>query len=263
MKRIAQLTDLHLDDRMAIAHAVDTRANLLQVLDDVCQKGITEAVLTGDLGEDHTIGWLRTQLDNRGIHASYLFGNHDSHSNYQNLPDFSGHFHPEGYYHARVEEGFLQLFMDSSHGWIGPDQMAWLQDACTGTDSPILLFIHHPLLDCDDSPMDRFFPLRGRNALRDWFLALGRPVSIFCGHYHCVHDQSSGFMEQHVTYSTYVQIKTTGETLDMDGRHVGYRILELDSGSLHTRSVTVPPSGLPLHRDRDIMEHGAAGNPSR
>ena len=240
MKRIAHLTDLHLDDGMAIAHAVDTRANLLHVLADIRRNGITEAVLTGDLGEEHTIGWLAEQLTAYGLSARFLFGNHDRRCDYESLPVFQTDFHPEGYYHAIAEEGFLQIHMDSSHGLIGPEQMAWLKQTCGESDSPILLFIHHPVLDCGDTAMDRQFPLRGRVELRDWFLSLGRPVSIFCGHYHCRHDQVFGTLDQHVTYSTYVQIKTTGETLEMDGRHIGYRILELDNGVVRTDSILLP-----------------------
>jgi Icc protein len=86
MKQIAHLTDLHLDDSTAAAHGIDTRSNLIQVLTDVRNKGIRDVVLTGDLGERQTIGWLQDQLRIFGLSSHYVLGNHDDLPDYEKLP---------------------------------------------------------------------------------------------------------------------------------------------------------------------------------
>jgi Icc protein len=130
--------------------------------------------------------------------------------------------------------------MDSSKWEIGPDQMTWLKGQCSSSAAPILLFIHHPVLDCGNMPMDHFYPLRKRDFLRDYLLSLQRPVHIICGHYHANHEQRLQNINQLVTLSTYVQLKKTGTILEMDGRDIGYRILEIQAGSFCSISVDVP-----------------------
>jgi 3',5'-cyclic-AMP phosphodiesterase len=240
MKRIAQLTDLHLDDSMALSQGFDTRANLVHVLEDIREKGIRDVVLTGDLGESHTIGWLADQLSLFGFSSHYLLGNHDNSSDYSAMPDFMENNHAEGCYYSFHDEGFLQLYLDSGRYEIGPGQFAWIKEQCSVSSEPILLFIHHPVLDCGDTPMDRFYPMNGRDILRDFLLSLQRPVHIVCGHYHTCHEQQVLNISQHVTLSTYVQLKKTGPLLVMDGREIGYRIVEIDEGGFQSFSVVVP-----------------------
>ncbi len=240
MKRIAQLTDLHLDDSMAIANGVDTRANLVHVLADIRDKGIRDVVLSGDLGEAHTIGWLADQLLLFGLSSRYLLGNHDRPADYAALAGFAENTHAEGCYFTLREDGFLQLYLDSSRYEIGSGQMAWLMRQCNDSDEPVLLFIHHPVLDCGNTPMDRFYPMRKRDILRDFLLSLRRPVHIVCGHYHTCHEQQIQNISQYVTLSTYVQLKKTGLLLEMDGRDIGYRIIEVNSGTLRSWSMEVP-----------------------
>jgi len=51
MVRIAQITDLHLDDFLAEYYVVDTRKNLLAVLNHVRQNQVQGMVITGDMGD--------------------------------------------------------------------------------------------------------------------------------------------------------------------------------------------------------------------
>ena len=237
MRRIAHLTDIHLDDRLAIAHSVDTRGHLRAVLADITRRSITEAVLTGDLGEPETIDWLFAALSEAGIDCRVILGNHDDPADYRNRPALRPFFHGEGCYWADAGDGFLKLYLDSREGFIGPEQFDWISARCAGADRPLLIFIHHPVLDCGNTTMDRLFPLEGRDALRDLFLSVPQPVTIVCGHYHAAHETRLGNITQYVTPSTYLQLKKHGEFLEMDGVAFGYRLLELEDGFLHTATV--------------------------
>lgn len=241
MRRIAHLTDIHLDDRLAIAHGVDTRGHLRAVLADLARRGISEAVLTGDLGETGSLGWLFSTLSDAGIGCRVLLGNHDDPSDYRNRPAARTLFDGDARYHAETGDGFLQLYLDSSEGFIDPGQFAWITARCADAALPLLVFIHHPVLDCGDTTMDRLFPLAGRDALRSLFLGVPQPVTILCGHYHAEHEIRTGNITQYVTASTYAQLKKQGDALEMDGDAFGYRLLELDGGVLRTQSILLGP----------------------
>ncbi len=242
MRRIAHLTDIHLDDGLAIAHGVDTRAHLCAVLADLARRGVAEAVLTGDLGESEALDWLFSTLSSAGISCRVLLGNHDNLQDYRTRPAARELFVGDVRCHAVTADGFLQLYLDSSEGFIDSAQLDWISARCTAADRPLLVFIHHPVLDCGGTTMDRLFPLEGRDALRDLFLAVPHPVSILCGHYHAVHEIHTGNITQYVTASTYAQLKTNTECLEMDGVAFGYRLLELDNGVLRTCSVLLGPA---------------------
>ena len=50
-KKIAYITDIHLDEQLPIDQGVDTRKNWEIILNDVSKKGIKEIIFGGDLGE--------------------------------------------------------------------------------------------------------------------------------------------------------------------------------------------------------------------
>jgi hypothetical protein len=50
-KKIAYITDIHLDEQLPIDQGVDTRKNWEIILNDVSKKGIKEIIFGGDIGE--------------------------------------------------------------------------------------------------------------------------------------------------------------------------------------------------------------------
>jgi len=239
MKRIAQITDLHLDDEKSTAYGIDTRANVQKVLADVHSKKIEHVVFTGDLGEEDTIEWLYSLVQSYQMKADYIFGNHDNPAHYETNPAFIQAFHADGRYYSRTENGFLQLFLDSGKREIGTGQMDWLKRACLDSKLPLLIFIHHPILDCDHCMMDQEYPLSGRNSIRDFLLSLSLPVTVVCGHYHMNHEQQVENIRQIVTLSTYIQMKPYSEKLETGSKDYGYRILELENGTLQSQTIDV------------------------
>lgn len=237
MRTVAHLTDLHLDDPMAARFGIDTRTQLLRVLADLQQRGIHELEITGDMGEPQAVEWLFSQIKAYHLHANLVLGNHDNPESYRAHPSMKAHFHENLCYHARVSDGFLMIHLDSHTGALGDLQLDWLEHQLSTTVLPLMVFIHHPILDCGNTPMDRLFPLRDRAAVQACLRLHDKPVSIFCGHYHADHFIEMDMISQMVTLSTYAQLKTRGDTLEIDGAGFGYRLLTFAEGRLETTLV--------------------------
>ncbi len=240
MRTVAHLTDLHLDDPMAARFGIDTRAQLLRVLADLQKRGIREVKITGDMGEPQAVAWLFSQIRSHHLHASLILGNHDDPESYRAHPSTKAHFHENLCYHAKACDGFLMIHLDSHTGELGELQRHWLERQLSATTLPLMVFIHHPILDCGNTPMDRLFPLRDRTAVQASLRLYGKSVSIFCGHYHADHFIEVDMIRQLVTPSTYAQLKTGGDTLEMDDTGFGYRLLTFGEGTLETTLVRFP-----------------------
>ena len=49
--KIAHISDTHIDDRLSVEAKIDSRGNLLKVLNDVKNENTDVIILTGDIGE--------------------------------------------------------------------------------------------------------------------------------------------------------------------------------------------------------------------
>lgn len=61
-----------------------------------------------------------------------------------------------------------------------------------------MIFVHHPILDCGNSTMDRKSPLKNRDQVRQILENFAGEVTVFCGHYHNLHTQKAGNITQHL-----------------------------------------------------------------
>ncbi len=242
MKHIAHLTDLHLDDPMVLRFGVDPRANLMRVLSDLNARGIHDIELTGDLGESTALDWLFEQLDAYAVKPNIVLGNHDNPGEYSSRSSLIPYFHGDALYYSNEEEGFLQLHLDSGKGMLDPAQRDWLIGLSKNAQRPLLIWMHHPVMDCGNTPMDRLFPLMARDEIRDLLDETGLPVHLFCGHYHAAHTVQKSAMTQYVTVSSCAQLKKTGDMIQMDGTNFGYRLVTLDNGHVQTEIVLLNPS---------------------
>jgi 3',5'-cyclic AMP phosphodiesterase CpdA len=240
--RIAQITDLHLDDFLAQHYQVDTRGNFAAVLADGTRRGITDVVLTGDLGEFSSQSWLVETLRLSRVHPLLILGNHDAVDDFRALSLTSPDCRPDGLYYSRNLGGMSCLFLDSSAGTVGQVQLGWVEAQLAESSGPVAVFVHHPLLDCG-STADRLYALTNRDSVRDVLAASGREIAVFCGHYHFADGDVRTYerITQYVTPSTLVQFGRTGETVTLDTKAIGYRIVELSSSGVTTEVVTLEP----------------------
>jgi len=237
--KLAHATDLHLDDFLSARYGVDARRNAVRVLDDIAARGIRAVVLTGDIGEPRSLGWLVGELERRGLDYRFALGNHDAAADFAALPRMAGTARPDGLYYETVLAGVPCLFLDTSAGSLGPAQAEWLRARLAAAPSPALVFCHHPVLDCGGTAMDRLYPLKDRDAVRELLLDCGAEVRLFCGHYHSVHEQCLGNIVQCVTRSSALQIKREGDAVDRASDGFGYRIIAVDGSEVDSEDVSI------------------------
>ncbi|HLO17825.1 MAG TPA: metallophosphoesterase [Anaerolineales bacterium] len=242
MKKIAQITDLHIDDFLAIQSKVDARKHFENALTSARSRGISVAILTGDLGAPESTVWLFETILERDFEFFVVLGNHDNLADFQRFDFLQPLLKDDGLYYAMTLDGFECLFLDSSAEEIGAVQLKWLERQVGRSNDPLLVFVHHPILDCGGTIIDRLYPLKNRDAVRRVLVGSQRQISIFCGHYHyrTAYENREGNVHQFLTPSTLGQIKTQGEAIEPENDgYIAYREIQLADKELRTEVVEV------------------------
>lgn len=231
MKRIAFLTDTHLDEEPEEGHIIDTYRNLKVALDDVSRRGVDEIIFGGDIGEDSS------HLTFFRIFNPYSFklvlGNHDTFNQVRK-------FYPIGgreleLYYATEDELHKSIFLDSSVGAISNMQMKWLYDQLR-TVKRILLFIHHPILKVHTA-IDAVAPLKNRAEVRRLLTASNKEISIFCGHYHVSDAAQYKNLRQFTTSALSFQLARNPDHVVVDSSNFGYRLITINRLEILTQTI--------------------------
>jgi len=241
---IAHLTDLHLDDFLARQCEVDTPANLKRLMGEIGKHDIDLLVVTGDLGEERLFGELKNLLAAAGVPWHIIPGNHDR------LKDLArgGLIDPDRikggeYYYSEEIRGLPFYFMDSRSEILGTAQLQWLRGKMASADErEILLFIHHPVLDCGTA-MDQRMALKGREELSALLRESGRNVHLFCGHYHFNDIKEKGKIRQYVTPSNIMQIRGDEGNISIDTFDFGFRLIHIGENVQTEVIMLTPESG--------------------
>ncbi|WP_375334293.1 metallophosphoesterase family protein [Flagellimonas sp. C4] len=232
-KKIAYITDIHLDERFPIDQGVDARKNWEIILNDVSKKGIEEIVFGGDIGEKTANQWFFESLKNYNL--AITLGNHDY---FDEVVDHYGMEVVESQtelYYSQEYNYYKFLFLDSSSGSISQEQFNWFKKELL-TEKNIILFIHHPILGVD-TEVDRQFALKNRNLLRTELQNLEKDVVIFCGHYHFEDERSNGNIRQYITPASSYQVEKIPDEIKVSSATFGYRIIELNKNKLNTEVI--------------------------
>ncbi len=231
MSIIAQITDLHIDNAIAELKLIDSRAHVLAVLDALQAQNITQLIVSGDIAETRSgTEWFLEQIRQRGFDAQIMLGNHDQPEVFVEKGVFGG---PQAYY-ARSIAGTPVLFLDSGSYSVDAAQLAWLAGQIAQIRQDFLLFIHHPVLDCGETLMDKNYPLKNRAEVLEILASTPHKISLFCGHYHTEALIIQGNVTQYVTPSTFYQLKKYAGQLETESDAIGYRILSIENGKIET-----------------------------
>lgn len=231
MTLLAQITDLHIDNEVAELQHLDARARTLAVLDELHRQKITELFVTGDIAETHSgAEWFVEQLAQRGFQARLLMGNHDLAEVYIEKGLLG---YPQAYF-AFEQDGFRLLFMDSANYLVDQEQLAWLATELAQAQGEVLIFIHHPVLDCGETLMDQKYPLKNRDEVLACLVQSQRKITLFCGHYHTEAVVAQGQVCQYVTPAVLYQLEKYSAGLEVEHETPGYRLLSLENGMFTT-----------------------------
>lgn len=245
-KRIAHITDTHIDDATGMHNGNNPRANFEKVLAHVASQDVDEIVFTGDIGHENqgfedTYAYVFNKLRDTAIPYKAILGNHDHFTvamhYYRGISEGSGEL-----YYSHEDEGYRYIYLDSSSARISPAQLAWLENELH-TPKKVALFIHHPILGLNTA-MDRIYPLRNREEVKRLLQERARPVTVFCGHYHMSDERRDGNILQYVTPATSFQVSKESAGIDINTDSFSYRIIDLSSGDITTLVYTDRGNGL-------------------
>jgi Icc protein len=170
-----------------------------------------------------------------------ILGNHDKIEHYSTLDFLKPKIKPSGLFFTSSFDWGEWIFLDSRTGEIGQEQLKWLIEVTkerkdTGN---LVVFVHHPVLDCGNSAMDQKMSLRNRDQVRRILEEFKGEVIIFCGHYHNVDYRKSKNITQYLTPSCLMQLRLDSEEIQLESKEIGYRVIELDGQGMNTWHVMV------------------------
>jgi len=225
MKKIAFLTDIHLDEDDPKHAGVDSYLNWERLLRDVSTYDVDMIVFGGDIGAASAYPWFFQSLES--YNYKFLLGNHDRFANAAGFYKDGDLAANDELYYCNEDACFKYIFMDTSTEKVSAAQFNWFNSQLA-TDKTVVLFIHHPVLPVD-TPVDRAYPLHGREAVLDALHNIPNKVYVFCGHYHMDDVQTNGNVTQYITPASSYQIIKEASEIEVSGSTFGYRLLTFDN----------------------------------
>ncbi|OYQ31942.1 hypothetical protein CHU92_14965 [Flavobacterium cyanobacteriorum] len=235
LKRIAHITDTHIDDPTALERDADPRANLEAVLRHTADYGTDEIIFTGDIGEPGTAPWLLDKLNEYKPGFRIVLGNHDNLQEVLSLYTNTASAGKDGLYYAYEDDIYKYIFLDSSSSAISDAQLQWLAAEAT-TLKKIIVFIHHPILDVGTA-MDRIYPLQNRDSLSSILQQCKKEVIVFCGHYHLPDKRTDRNITQYVTPAVSFQVKKNAPDITINVSSFGYRLITLTEDKVSSQLI--------------------------
>jgi Icc protein len=232
-KKIAYITDIHLDEKFPIDQGVDTRKNWKAILNDLSSKNIDEIIFGGDIGEKAVNKWFFESL--RSYTVAITLGNHDDYTEVIKHYSLGVTEKQTELYYSLERDYYRCIFLDSSSGSISPEQFDWFKDELLTTKN-IALFIHHPILRIN-AEVDRRFALKERDKIRNELLNFENDVTIFSGHYHFEDERSNGNIKQYITPASSYQVEKIPGEIKINNDTFGYRIIELNKKEINTELI--------------------------
>ncbi|MBL4708344.1 MAG: metallophosphoesterase family protein [Flavobacteriales bacterium] len=124
-KKIAYVTDIHLDEKFPKGLRIDARKNWKIILNDISSRGIDEIVFGGDIGEKTANSWFFKSLQNYTL--SITLGNHDYYKEVIKHYNTGVVENQTELYYSQENAYYKYLFLDSSSGSISQEQFSWFK----------------------------------------------------------------------------------------------------------------------------------------
>lgn len=234
--RIIQVTDLHVGLANEATFDVDVRANFLGICQKIRELSPDYLVVSGDLCFDKAdreiYRWLKKHLDSLEITYDLLSGNHDDPGIMAEIFEREHLLQNGTLYYQRQLEGFPYLFLDTTTGIVGKEQLKWLQEALNLQTGPVVIFMHHPPLLAGVPHMDRNYSLKNRDEVMEILLDYDKRIDVFCGHYHVDKTLSVEHLNVHITPSCFFQIDPYKEEFAVDHYRPALREIEVNENRL-------------------------------
>ncbi|MDY8135512.1 metallophosphoesterase family protein [Aquimarina sp. 2201CG5-10] len=229
-KKIAYITDIHLDEQFPKDQEVDCRKNLETILNDISARGINSIVFGGDIGEKSSNQWFFQYLEEYDIDIS--LGNHDTYKEVIKYYAVKDTLKQKSLHYTKEDDLYKYIFLDSSQEFIDDDQFNWFKRELS-THKNIILFIHHPILEVN-TEVDKRFALLGRDRIKNVLLNFEKDVTIFSGHYHLEDKSTISNITQYITPAGAFQVEKITDEIKINNKTFGYRIITLNEKEIDT-----------------------------
>jgi 3',5'-cyclic-AMP phosphodiesterase len=231
MKRIAFITDVHLDEQFPVDNDVNPKQNLEMALNDIHNKNITEIIFGGDIGGTTSHSYFFESL--KKFSLKLILGNHDKWENVR-LHYAQNITHNELYY-THEDIHYQYVYLDTSSDTIGSQQLLWLKNILNHK-TDLIIFVHHPILAIE-TPVDTIYPLGNREILQEVLVNYNKRVTVFCGHYHMNNEKQYKNIKQYTTQSLSFQLLQNEQEIKVDNSNFGYRIISIEKDLIQTKLV--------------------------
>ena len=228
MFTMIQITDLHMDNDDPELKHLKPEDNFKAFLKAASRIQCDRIIITGDVAEEEdNFKKVIGQLQELSTEIKYVAGNHDPMYAYKP-------FNLKGPYFMEYLEELLILYLDTGKGIIDEEQLQWLMELIAVNEKDILIFMHHPILDCGNTIMDRMYPLKNRNDVINILNKTNKKTYIFCGHYHWEQKMHVGNITQYITPSLLYQLDQHADILRIGSIDFGYRVIRISKDDVET-----------------------------
>ena len=205
----------------------DHRARFLQTLAEAKACAPDAFFFMGDYSlaepDVEVIQWLKEQLSTIKQPIHWLAGNHDETAQLKSILNLSKGQADTLDYTAKI--GHLDIIaLDSSKKRLSTEQLVWLRRQLEVAQNP-MLFIHHPPILMGAKFMDRRHALENHVDLTQILLDYGKPILVFCGHYHSALTATYRNVTVCVVPPTSFAISPTTEEFEYDSRPPAFQLL--------------------------------------
>ncbi|MGV6871814.1 phosphodiesterase [Pseudochelatococcus sp. B33] len=194
---IAQISDLHIRPKGQLAYGV-SETNLLaeHAIHALLRLDPRPdcVLVTGDLtdcGLEEEYAIVADLLSRLPFPAYAVPGNHDRREPFRHAFTAAGYLPESGPLNFAVWCGPVRivgldsLVAGSSHGVLGPETIAFLEETLAGSpDAPTLIMLHHPPFNTGIAHMDAARLFEGAEELERIVAAHGQVRRVLCGHVH-------------------------------------------------------------------------------
>ena len=228
IKKIAHITDLHLDEQFPFEDNISARKRIDKILASVKDNGINHIVCTGDIGENKGIQYFFDLL--KKMNLSIVLGNHDNFIKISKYYNLGADYNSKKIYRSELKNHFKFIYLDSSSGIIDIEQLEWLKKELISSH-PIIIFIHHPIIGLN-LKVDEIGKLKNREDLIKILEKVPNEITIYCGHYHMESIVKYKNIKQYITPAVAFQIEKNISEIIIDTTISGYRIIQLKNNEL-------------------------------
>ena len=236
VKRIAYITDTHLNEQYPIDLGVDSSRNLEIIINDIKLRKIDEIIFGGDIGAPSSYDYFFDSLSKYGTNLKLIPGNHD------HQIDFREYYFKyilkerKELFYCNEDNYFKYFFLDSSADIISSPQLLWFEKELQSSQNKKIIFVHHPILKVN-TPIDKEFPLKNRQTVKDILIKHKQEIVIFCGHYHMDDFTEDYNTRQYISPAASYQAIKESDSLELKTDIFGYRIITFENDRFKTEVI--------------------------